>query len=97
LQKIAFLTFTEQSAVERCMNGDRQTYTIAGHPVTVQRYLPVGQTFERSYRVLLFLDTSSSNGKLNKDDIRTYFDTQYGQTKAFVWSSDTAATMDFEE
>ncbi len=97
LQKIAFLTFTEQSAVQRCMNGDRQTYTVAGYPVTVQRWLPVGLTFDRSYRVLLFLDTSNSNCKLNEDDIRIYFDTHYGQTKAFFWSSDTAATMDFEE
>jgi hypothetical protein len=94
---MTFLTFTEQSAVELCMNGNRQTYRVAGYPVAVQRYLPLGQTFDRSFRVLLFLETSSSNCKLNENDIRNYFDTRYGPTKAFVWSSDKAATMDFHE
>ena len=79
------------------MNGDRKTYNIAGHPVTVQRYLPLGQVYERSYRVLLFSETSDSNGELNEIDVRTYFDIQYGQTKAFRCSSDGVATLDFEE
>jgi len=97
LQKIAFLTFTQQSAVQRCMNGIRQEYTIGGHSVAVQRWLPVGLTFERSYRILLFLETNSSNCTLNENDIRTYFNTHYGQTKAFFWTSDIVATIDFDE
>jgi hypothetical protein len=97
LQKIAFLTFTEQSAVQRCMNGNRQAYTISGHSVAVQRWLPLGLTFDRSYRVLLFLEANRSDCTLNENDIRTYFNTNYGQTKAFYWTSDTVATIDFEE
>ena len=97
MQKIAFLTFTELSAVERCMNGNRQGYTINGHLVTVQRCLPIGLTFERSYRLLLCLETTDSECTLNENDIRTYFDENYGQTKAFAWTSDNVATLDFEE
>jgi len=97
LQKIAFLTFTEQAAVQRCMDGAREAYTINGHPVAVQRWLPVGLTFERSYRLLLNLETNNSDYTLNEDDLRTYFNTNYGQTKAFVWTSNTVATLDFEE
>ncbi len=97
MQKIAFLTFTEKSAVQRCMNGGRHAYTISGHPVTVQRWLPLGLIFDRSYRLLLFLETNSSDSGLNENDIRTYFNTNYGETKAFCWTSDVVATIDFEE
>jgi hypothetical protein len=97
LQKIAFVTFTEQSAVRLCMNGPRQAFTIDGCPVTVQRWLPFGLTIERSYRLLLFLETSSSDSILNENEIRAYFDTQFGQTKAFDWKSDKVATVDFDE
>lgn len=97
LQKIACLTFVERSAVSNCMNGDRQTYTIDGHSVVVQRWLPFGLVFDRAYRVLLFLETDHSNIKLTENEIRDYFHQQYGETKNFFWSSDTVATIDFEE
>lgn len=98
LRKMAFLTFTEQSAVQRCMNGNRQQYTLDGYSVAVQRWLPVGLIFERSYRLLLFLEPNNLDGAiLNEDDIRTYFNNRYGQTTAFSQTSDTAATIDFEE
>ena len=70
------------------MDGARDTYTMNGHPVAVQRWLPVGLTFERSYRLLLNIETGSSDYTLNENDIRTYFDTHYGQTKTFVWTTD---------
>jgi hypothetical protein len=97
LQKKAFLTFIEQSAVQRCMNGDRQTYTIGGYAVAVQRWIPPNLTYERSYRLLVSLETNSSDCTLNENDICTYFNTHYGQTKAFSWTSDIVATIDFEE
>ena len=79
------------------MNGDRQTYTVDGHSVIVQRWLPIGLTFDRAYRVLLFLNTENSNEKLTENEIRNYFNTHYGETNGFFWSSDSVATMDFEE
>ena len=97
LQKLACLTFIEQSAVSNCMTGDRQTYTIDGHSVIVQRWLPFSLVFDRAYRVLLFLETDHSNSKLTEKEIRDYFHNHYGQTKGFFWSSDTVATIDFEE
>jgi hypothetical protein len=79
------------------MNGGREAYTIGGYPVTVQRWLPIGLTFDRTYRILLFLETNNLDCTLNENDIRTYFNTHYGQTKAFCWTSEIVATLDFEE
>ena len=97
LRKLACLTFTEQVAVERCMNGDRQNYTLNDYPIAVQRYLPVGLTFTESYRLLLSFIEKSLNVVLNEDDIRSYFETNYGKVKAFAWTSEHTAMIDFEE
>ncbi|UJR26048.1 hypothetical protein I4U23_007394 [Adineta vaga] len=97
LRKAAFLTFTEQSAVQHCMNGDRDNYTINGYQIAVQRYLATGLTFMRTYRLLLNLETNSSSVSLNEDDVRTYFEKHYGRIKAFAWTSESAATADFED
>lgn len=79
------------------MEGDRSSYEIDGHSVIVQRYLPVGFAFGLSYRLLLIFDASISIIKLSEHDVRTYFDTHFGQSKAFAWTSENVACIDFDE
>ncbi|CAF0811461.1 unnamed protein product [Adineta ricciae] len=97
LRKLACLTFTEQAAVESCMNGDRQSYNLNGYPISVQRYLPAGLTFTESYRLLLSFIETSLNVVPTEDDIRSYFETNYGKVKAFAWTSEHTAMIDFED
>lgn len=94
---MAFLTYTEHDAVERCMRGARETLILGGYQVAVQRFLPAGRTFERSNRVLLFLETDLPNRTIEEDDIRGYFEENYGRIRAFEWTSNNVAKLDFDE
>lgn len=97
MYKLAFLTFIDHAAIEQCMNGDRSQYTISGYPVIVQRWIPHNLSFEKTFRLMLLLEGSYTNDFLSEEDIRNYFDTNYGRTNAFSWTSNCSATMDFEE
>ena len=79
------------------MNGDRNQYKISGYPVIVQRWIPQNLQFERSFRLLLFLEGNYTNDVLSEEEIRDYFETNYGRTKAFSWTSNCSATLDFEK
>ncbi|CAF2667978.1 unnamed protein product [Rotaria sp. Silwood2] len=98
MQKTAHITFTEQSAVQRCMENERrQTYMIDGYPVTVQRWMRTGILFERTNRLLIFVKPSSSGCTLDEKELRSYFETNYGPVKTFGWTLENVATIEFDE
>ena len=97
LQKIAFLTYTEREAVERCMSRRQQMLVVGGYPVTIQRFLANGRTFEKSNRVLLFLEGELPNRTIEEDEIRSYFEHNCGRTEAFEWTSANVGQLDFDE
>ena len=72
-------------------------WKIDGHPVVCQRFLPVGRTFERSYHLLLYFDIDEAQKTLTEDDIRDYFESNYGRVKSFSWTADRVAVVEFDK
>lgn len=94
---MAFITFVESDAVDKCMKTSPNEWKIDTYPVACQRYLLSGRTFDRSYHLLLFFDDDEAKKTLKEDELCEYFEMYYGKIKKFSWSSDKVATIEFEK
>ncbi|CAF4393556.1 unnamed protein product [Rotaria socialis] len=98
LKKSAYITFTTKSAFQLCMDSQRrQASMLDGYPVTIQRWMPTGILFQRTNRLLVFVQLSTSGRTLDENELRTYFETNYGKVTGFGWKFDNVATIDFED